>query len=142
MSIVVVPAVYDDMEALSIIEEDSYSNNGLDGLLFKKVEAGSNGLKARVERNLNEWKTNPTVLYFKAVDTAANNEILGFAMFRLYDKDRVHLIKHLKPSDTAQHFGPAANVEPASEFFGAIWAGRERCVGLRPHLCKFENVVD
>lgn len=141
MPLKVEPAVYDDMDTISIIERDAFSpreGDPMEGLLFKKREDGSDLAKQYAEKMVKDWKEDASITYFKVVDPAANNEIVAFAMYHVYTPDRVNLISHRTAEDVPRVFGDFVHEGPASEFFGDLWAGRERTIGKRPHIRKYK----
>ena len=142
MALQVVPGTYEDMKTFVVIETEAYKavNSPLDGLVFKENKEGSDPERQRLEqerikRNIQSWKDDPTILYFKAVDTATD-EVVAFAMYHLYTEDKVDLIKYHKAEDVTTMFGGDVFPGPAGDFFGALWSARERCLGKRPHICK------
>ena len=136
MTFQVVDGVYEDMDAFNIIERDSYSDSPLEGVLFKSAQEGSSSFKDQTDRNIKQWKEDPATLYFKVIDTASSNEIVAFAEYKLYDESNLQLLSYPTAADVPRIFGDSANHEAAGDFFGGLWAGRERCIGKRPHLCK------
>ena len=135
------PAVYEDMVAISKIERDAFNTGETDGLLFKKIPEGSDLSKHFAERNVTEWKGDASIIYFKVVDPAAPDEIVASAMYNVYTPDRVNLIKHFTAEDVSTVFGDFVNPGPASDFFGTLWAGRERTIGKRPHIRKYRSGI-
>jgi hypothetical protein len=131
MPVKLVPTEVADVPQIARTEAAAFSPSEHSQVLFPGG-GSKDAIEKRVNRIRTEWKGDPSMRLFNAIDTDTG-EIVGAARWHVYLKERPE--SEWMKEDVPENWGEAANGPACKEFFGAIHESRRRLMAGNPHIC-------
>lgn len=85
------------------------------------------------EQMRTDMREDMTVRFMKVIDTDNDGEIVAFAKWNVYIKERP---RSEWDTPVSTDFGAEANQEACTAFFGKVFSERKRLLQGKPHCCE------